>query len=92
VPNEVYKSLDAVGEGENWWELCLHLCYHEEDRRARTRRSTSSISKAKREEVRKLHLGEEAEVMEEDMNMERPTKKAKKGKKRCYRHLGWLNF
>ncbi|KAF7141420.1 hypothetical protein RHSIM_Rhsim06G0196800 [Rhododendron simsii] len=20
VPNEVYKSLDAVGEGENWWE------------------------------------------------------------------------
>ncbi|KAM7504022.1 hypothetical protein LguiB_002926 [Lonicera macranthoides] len=20
VPNEVYKSLDAIGEGENWWE------------------------------------------------------------------------
>lgn len=21
VPNEVYKSLDAIGEGENWWEV-----------------------------------------------------------------------
>lgn len=25
VPNEVYKSLDAIGEGENWWEVWFSL-------------------------------------------------------------------
>lgn len=25
MPDDVYKSLDAVGEGENWWEVLLIL-------------------------------------------------------------------
>lgn len=27
VPDEVYKSLDAVGEGENWWEVIINIPY-----------------------------------------------------------------
>ena len=25
VPEQVYKSLDAVGEGENWWEVFVYI-------------------------------------------------------------------